>query len=103
MSAARRMRIFAWSLPISGLVAGYGSLLILWSLDDLVSTMLHRYPAFVVLALATPLMVILVALSQWLLGVRLTRIDGQFVFTDAKAARSAGGDSPDMPFPGTRR
>ena len=71
MSAARRMRIFAWSLPISGLVAGYGSLLILWSLDDLVSTMLHRYPAFVVLAL--------------------------------KAARSAGGDSPDMPFPGTRR
>ena len=79
------MRLFAWSLAIGGLVATFGSLLILWSLGDWVSTALHRYPAVLVLSLALPLMGLLVLLSQWVLGVRLTRIDGQWVFTDSTA------------------
>ncbi len=78
------MRVFAWSLAVEGIVATYGSLLILWSLGDWVSTALHRYPAVLVLALALPLMGLLMVLSQWALGVRLTRIDGHWVFVDRR-------------------
>ena len=84
MVTARRMRLFAWSLAIGGLVATFGSLLILWSLGDWVSTVLHKHPAVVVLSLALPLMGLLVVLSQWVLGVRLTWIDGQLMFTDKR-------------------
>ncbi|HSP99662.1 MAG TPA: hypothetical protein VL049_20765 [Candidatus Dormibacteraeota bacterium] len=79
------MRLFAWSLAIGGLVATFGSLLILWSLGDWVGTVLHKQPAVVVLSVAMPLMVLLVMLSQWVLGVRLTKVDGQLMFTDKRS------------------
>ena len=82
MVAVRRMHLFAWSLALSGLTAGYGSLLILWSLGPWVSALLHRYPSAVVLSLAVPLFILQVVIAQWLLGVRLTKIDGQWVFRD---------------------
>ena len=90
MVTARRMRLFAWSLAIGGLVATFGSLLILWSLGDWVSTVLHKHPAVVVLSLALPLMGLLVVLSQWIFGVRLRRIDDQWMFTDAAPPSDRG-------------
>lgn len=85
MATARRMRLFAWSLAVAGLAGTYGSLLILWWLGDWVSTALHRHPAPIVLSLAVPLVLLLIALSQWILGVRLTRVDGHWVFSDKQS------------------
>lgn len=87
MVAARRMRLFGWSLILCSLTAGYGSLLILWWLGDWISTAFHRYPGAFVLSLAVPLLILQVALAQWLLGIRLAKVDGRWGFQDREALR----------------
>ena len=59
------------------------------------------------LSLALPLMGLLIVLSQWVLGVRLTRIDGQLMFTDKRSPPErertlAGGLTPHPPVASAR-
>ena len=86
MAKPRRVRIFAWSVPLWGVLALYGTTRILTVLGEDGRRVLHAHPVIVFGGIFGLLIGLFVGVSQWLLGIRLVRRGDQLTFTDESSA-----------------